>query len=209
MAVKKIITPIITVIAIIALFLVLPGDIPWFSYQSQNEIWLIKLISHPWGWLIGSFFVFLLFTEILTHYNQKYRFVDVTKSSFLTAVVERDFFGLLIQFPSIILFEEILFRGILLVELNLIFNGIGCILISSSIFSIYHLHIYFSSRQWGITFLYIILSFILGIVLATFFPFIGIIGTWIYHLIAVSAIYFRWYLIERKNMANKEEKEEE
>ncbi len=207
--VKKIFTPFITIIAIIGLFLVLPGDIPWFFYQPQNEIWPINLKLFSWGWVIGSFFVFLLFTEILTQFNQKYRFVDVTKSSFLVAVLKHDFFGLLIQFPSIILFEEILFRGILLIEINLLFGGIESIVISSSIFSLYHLHIYISSKQWRLTFLYLILSFILGIILATFFPLIGIIGAWIYHLIAVSAIYLRWYLIEKRNLSNKSQKGEE
>ena len=64
--------------------------------------------------------------------------------------------------------------------------------LSAIVFGLYHLHIFLQSHQWGITFIYIVSSALLGVILVILFPNFGILGAWVYHILAVLYIYLRW-----------------
>lgn len=68
-------------------------------------------------------------------------------------------------FPLTMVMEEFLFRfysiGILYIVINL--GSLESILMSSLIFSLYHLHFWFKFKNWRITIIFIIFSFFLGL----------------------------------------------
>lgn len=96
-----------------------------------------------------------------------------------------------ISFPITIIFEELLFRGIILVELSNI-NIISqkyAILLNGIIFSVYHIHIWFSFKNKKITQVFLIFSLWLGIILGFFLFEIGLFGVIFLHWLFAFAIY--------------------
>jgi hypothetical protein len=99
--------------------------------------------------------------------------------------------------------EELLFRFYILgswlkitffvnpltLDYSIIPQNIIPIIITSMIFSIYHIHIYFSTQSKSITIVFIIASFFLGIILNIVFLFIGVLGSFLIHWISVYFIY--------------------
>ena len=205
--IKRIGTPIIALFIFLSLSFVFNGEIPWFSAPFSPKL-LEKLTENIILILfIGSGFFVLLTAECFNYLNFKHTWVNTSQSSFVTALNKKDWFGLLVQFPLIILIEEIVFRGIILLIFSLCLKGFLkgflneflIILASSLIFCLYHLHIYLSTDDWKITGVYMGFSLIIGIILALFFSYVGIVGVWIYHVIVVAGIYWRWKNYEKKS----------
>ena len=98
-------------------------------------------------------------------------------------------------FPLTMLMEELLFRfyaiTILIELINL--NSILAILISSSIFSIYHIHFWFRYHDFRIFLSYLILSFFLGLLNGYVFINYGLIPCVIIHYGMAFELYFYLY----------------
>ncbi|MHA1521784.1 MAG: CPBP family glutamic-type intramembrane protease [Promethearchaeota archaeon] len=204
---KKLATPIITLAAIAFVLFIIGSPSLWVSFQPTLPWEFLENYESQWLILLGIFTVgWLIIAEVLSAIILHILCIDISQQSFLTAWKERDWYGLLVQFPCIILLEEILFRGIALFYLDQIIDYRYAVLLGAAVFAIYHLHIYLQSHQWGITFAYIGSSLLLGIILGFLFPEFGIIGAWIYHLLAVLYIYARW--IARSQNESKGKKKE-
>ncbi|MHA1672077.1 MAG: CPBP family intramembrane glutamic endopeptidase [Promethearchaeota archaeon] len=198
---KKLATPLFALVAILFTIFVVQSPSIWFNFQPRiqwpflenfknfenSDIFgniLLLLCAFTLGWIVIA--------EILSALIIMVLHVDVSQQSFLTAWTQRDWYGLLVQFPCIILLEEILFRGIALFYLDQVLPYREVIWLSAVVFGLYHLHIFLLSHQWGITIVYILSSTLLGVILAILFPSIGILGAWGYHILAVFYIYVRW-----------------
>ncbi len=196
---KQLSTPFLTFVAILFIILVLKPDSLWISFQPRipwpffDNFEILKNSETQWLMLLGVFTVaWLIIAEILSALIIKVLHVDVSQQSFLTAWNQRDWYGLLVQFPCIILLEEIVFRGIALFYLDKSLPYSDAMWLSAIAFGLYHLHIFLQSHQWGITFIYIVSSALLGVILVILFPNFGILGAWGYHILAVLYIYVRW-----------------
>lgn len=111
----------------------------------------------------------------------------------LTAIDNRQWITLLFYFPITMLFEELLFRGILLGSLIEFaeFDIFTSVLLSSAIFGLYHIHIWFVFKNKRMTIVFITYSFVLGILCGVIFPIFGILGCTLFHYLNVFAIYLR------------------
>ncbi len=102
---------------------------------------------------------------------------------------------LLVFFPLTMIMEELIFRyyliGFLLNHLNL--ELISTIMISSLIFSLYHIHTWFRFKDSKILISYLIFSFLLGIYNAYLLFALGIFACIIVHFSLVFIIYYNLY----------------
>ena len=102
---------------------------------------------------------------------------------------------LLVFFPLTMVMEELIFRyyliGVLLYQLKLSLTL--AILISSTIFSLYHFHIWFRFKDLKILISYLISSFLLGIYNAFILLSLGIFACIIVHTILVFILYYSLY----------------
>lgn len=190
---KKVTTPIVTLIGIAYLIFGISPDKIWFSFEINSIYQSFYTLLEPWIWIVTLLLILILISEIFTHTIIKTGNLDLSHQSFVLALKQRDWYGLFIQFPSIILFEEIIFRALLLYYFNSYFSFSISILLSMGIFGLYHLHILLGPGGWKITLFYVGYSFLLGGVLGFLFPLFGLIGAWLYHMGIVIYIYLRWY----------------
>jgi len=99
---------------------------------------------------------------------------------------------LLVFFPLTMIMEELIFRyyliGLLLNQLKL--SSISVIIVSSIIFSIYHLHIWFRFKDIKILISYLISSFLLGIYNAFILLTLGIFACILVHAVLVFILYY-------------------
>ena len=102
---------------------------------------------------------------------------------------------LLVFFPLTMIMEEFIFRyylmGLLLFQLKL--GLILAILISSLVFSLYHLHIWFKFKNLKILISYLISSFLLAIYNGYLLITLGIFACIIVHTILVFILYYNLY----------------
>ena len=98
-------------------------------------------------------------------------------------------------FPLTMLMEELLFRfHAITILINLInLNSILAVLISSSIFSIYHIHFWFRYHDFRIFLSYLILSFFLGLLNGYTFIHYGLIACVIIHYGMAFELYYYLY----------------
>jgi membrane protease YdiL (CAAX protease family) len=103
--------------------------------------------------------------------------------------------GLLVFFPLTMIMEELIFRyylmGLLLNQFMI--GSILAITISSIIFSVYHIHIWFRFKDLKILISYLISSFLLGIYNAFILLTLGIFACVIVHTILVFILYYNLY----------------
>lgn len=100
-------------------------------------------------------------------------------------------------FPMIMTIEELVFRyyliGFLLKELKL--ETFSAIFISSLVFSLYHIHIWFSYKNFRILFIYLGYSFLLGLFNGYIFTTLGIFSCILIHY---SLVFYMYYNIYRR-----------
>ena len=103
--------------------------------------------------------------------------------------------ALLVFFPLTMIMEELIFRyyiiGLLLKEL--MGGVILAIIVSSIIFSIYHIHIWFRFKDKTILISYLITSFLLGIYNGIILLTLGIFACIIVHTVIVFILYYNLY----------------
>jgi len=131
-------------------------------------------------------------TEIVGRVEIRYRGLDIQKITFTAALRQPNFVALGFLYPMTLFMEEVLFRGLLLFGCLQILPQELAILTSAGIFGIYHLHIFLTSHDGELTALFVIVSFILGLLLGPVFIYFGIWGCFLVHIGIVSIIYLRW-----------------
>ena len=143
-------------------------------------------------------FVFLLglgkVMEILM-YNERSKELMKQHDVIKALLNGNDINVLLVFFPLTMIMEEFIFRyyliGFLLYPLNL--ELISTIMISSLIFSLYHVHTWFRFKDLKILISYLIFSFLLGIYNAYLLFTLGIFACIIVHFSLVFITYFNLY----------------
>ena len=149
--------------------------------------------------LIISIIFFIAFSLII----QKYGYDKSTISLMVNHDVTATFLGngnkliLLVFFPLTMLMEELIFRYYLIgfMETILYLDVILIVLLSSLIFSAYHLHFWFKFKNVRLTMIFIIGSFVMGIFLSFILMTLGLIFCVVVHFTLALLMYY--------NLANK------
>jgi len=161
------------------------GINPYPKINSGFEFYIESVIQ------LGGIISLILIAEFIINIVNKNQLHDVSSLSFIVTIRRMDRYSLFITYPLTLLCEELLFRGIifnLLFESTSIFNAI---FISAGIFGLYHMHILIAYRNPVVTLVYIIYSFLLGLLLGRVVLYFGILACWAIHLILISYIYLR------------------
>ncbi len=161
------------------------GINPYPKINSGFEFYIETVI------LLGGILSLILIAECIISIVNKKQIQEVSSLIFIDTIRRTDRYSLFVTYPLTLLCEEIFFRGVifnLLFENTTIFNAI---FISAGIFGIYHIHILIAYRNPVITLVYIIYSFLLGLLLGRVVLYFGILACWVIHLILISYIYLR------------------
>ena len=123
--------------------------------------------------------------------------LKMEKHEVIRALREKKIISLITFFPITILTEELIFRyyliGFLLLQIQL--GEIVSIFISSGVFSLYHLHVWFTFKNPRILIGYLAYSFLLGLLTAYLLLTLGLIFCFILHFSLVFLIYIRIHTI--------------
>jgi len=136
------------------------GYIFFFLFYYVKPLDMKKIVSHPMinlhlettyktknaSHVIGGFTLSMIFEELLFRYYILGSILNIT----------------LFECPSTF-------------DFSIIYPNLSFIIFSSAIFAGYHIHIYFSTKSNLITSLFIIVSFLLGMVFGIVFLYIGVI----------------------------------
>ncbi|MFX1501949.1 MAG: CPBP family intramembrane glutamic endopeptidase [Promethearchaeota archaeon] len=98
-------------------------------------------------------------------------------------------------FPLTMIMEELIFRYYLIGFLNYSLNleDFSVILISSLIFSLYHIHTWFSFKNLTILLVNLIYTFLMGLYIGYLFLNIGIIPSILIHYVLALSLYYNIY----------------
>ncbi len=191
---KGIIFPLFTM-ALIVLFILNDKLTPFIGPQqnlsaySSTELQLIQILFGVCTLLL------LVGTEVARKSLSRGSF-EVQSIPFITALRNREWYALLIQYPLTLLFEELLFRGLFYALLLPSLPIMPLILLNAVIFGFYHIHVFLTSKNWKISAIFMIFSLCLALPLGYVILYFGVIGCWVFHLVLVTYIYLRWNSIK-------------
>ena len=186
--IKKYLTIIIVVI-----ILIIPIVFGFYNeYLTYNELNYNIIII-----IIFGFLILLLFGKLIELYAYDEKSIQILKQhDVIDALVENNNISvLLIFFLLTMVMEELIFRyyviGFLLIQLQLeVFWGL---FISSVIFSLYHIHTWFSYKNIRISIIYIGYSFFMGLFLGYILLTVGIFPCILIHSSLAFMMYFSIY----------------
>ncbi len=180
----------ITLAVIILLFPLFFGIYTEFLFI--NDFTLFTL-----AYLLIGFVLLLVLGKVIEHFMYKGVSKEIMKHhEVINALLNKNSKTLLfVFFPLTMIMEEFIFRyyliGILLYQLK---SGLFlAILISSVIFSLYHLHIWFKFKNLKILISYLISSFLLALYNGYLLTTLGIFVCIIVHTILVFILYYNLY----------------
>jgi len=177
---KKYFSLIIFLVLIIPLF---------FGYQIE---YVILISGNFWIYFISIIIGFISFLSgylVIIHFGKDS--LDALKMNPVFQNFETKKLGCaLLNFALLMIIEELVFRFYLFVILKLEIGEIWGVIVSSIIFSIYHIHIYFQYKDLKLTLIFILFSLILGLYLSFIFIHFGLIGAFLVHFIVVFLIYY-------------------
>ncbi len=185
---KKYLT--ITLAVIILLFPLFFGI--YTEFLIINDFTLFTL-----AYLLIGFVFLLVLGKVMEHFMYKGASKETMKHhDVLNALLNKNGKTILfVFFPLTMIMEEFIFRyylmGLLLFQLKL--GLILVILISSVVFSLYHLHIWFKFKNLKILIGYLISSFLLAIYNGYLLITLGIFVCIIVHTILVFILYYNLY----------------
>ncbi len=180
----------ITVVVILLIIPVFFGIYIDFLFVSEISLGIILFLLIGFVFLLGfgKLMEFLMYGEKSKELMKQH---DVVKA----LMNGNDVFVLLVFFPLTMIMEEFIFRyylvGILLYQLKL--GLFLAILISSIVFSLYHLHIWFKFKNLKILISYLMSSFLIAIYNACLLITLGILACIMTHSILVFILYFNLY----------------
>jgi len=178
---KRILIPfIISILLILSFFFI---DLKWWFPQGK-----INLINCGITILFIIFFEF--FAIIFINFYQKDSIEKLRNHFMISALIKKNYTVLLFNFPLVIIFEELLFRLFIFTFLYNIFGYISAGIVSTLIFGIYHIHIWFEFKDKKITFSFITISISLGLILSACLVFFGIITCIFIHYFVVLFLFY-------------------
>lgn len=164
----------------------------YVDYLIASELSLSVLL-----FLLIGFVILLGLGKVmeLVMYNERSKEL-MKQHDVVKALMNRnDILVLIVFFPLTMIMEELIFRYYLIgLLINQFMVGpILAITISSIVFSVYHIHIWFRFKDLKILVSYLISSFLLGIYNALILLSLGIFACVIVHLILVFILYYNLY----------------
>ncbi|MFX1357817.1 MAG: type II CAAX prenyl endopeptidase Rce1 family protein [Promethearchaeota archaeon] len=186
-------------ISSLVILLVIPIFFGVFNqYLLLSQINLIDITYLVIGMIILLLIGFLISTFV---YDTKSLELMKNHDVINSLITRNNRLVLVLFFPLTMIMEELIFRyyilGVFMIELK--FETLVAVLLSSLIFSVYHIHFWFKFKNLRITTTYIIYSFLLGLftayILITFNIFISIFA----HYIIAFTIYFLLFKKKYKN----------
>jgi len=186
--IKKYLT-IIIVIIILIIPIVFGFYNEYLTYHDLN--YYVILI------IIVGFLILLLFGKLIELYAYDEKSIQIVKQhDVIDALIEnKNKSVLVIFFPLTMVMEELIFRyyiiGFLYIQLQL--EIFWVLFISSVIFSLYHIHTWFSYKNVRITMIYIGYSFFMGLFLGYTLLMVGIFPCILIHGSLAFMMYFSIY----------------
>ena len=184
-----------TIIAISTVFLVIPiffGVYTEFFLAGDLELYVILF-------LILGFFLFLLIGWGINSFSFNKTDIELMRNhNVIMALINGNHISLWFFFPITMIMEELIFRYYLLSFLasTLQMEITISILISSLVFSLYHIHTWFSYKSQKILAVNLSFAFLLGVFNGYLFFTLGIIPCIIIHYLIAFYLYYNLY---RKN----------
>ena len=147
--------------------------------------------------LIFGFIIFLIIGKIVEVFVYNDENIGVIKKQdvIYAFISKKNLIVIWIFFPIIMIIEELIFRfyiiAILINQVQL--EALVAVFISSSVFSIFHIHTWFSYRNVRILLVNLIFPFFLGLFNGYIFLTLGIIPCIVIHYIIVLNLYYNLY----------------
>ena len=186
-----------TIISILTGLLVIPiffGVYTEFLIESVLDLYAILL-------LILGFFLLLLIGSVINNFGLNKTDIELMRNhNVVNALINKDIIILWLFFPITMIMEELIFRYYLISFLasTLQLAIVVSILISSIVFSLYHIHTWFSYKNSKILIINISYTLILGLFIGYVFFILGFIPCIIIHYLIALYLYYNLY---RKNFS--------
>lgn len=183
-SIKEFTSPMMAIIAVIVSIVIPEFRIYWIeplaTFEMEDALIFLVLF------IILSFAGIIIIAKFMGK-----SIIKMENHIVVGALRESNRFVIWFVFPMTMVFEEVLFRAMLLGSL-ISYGGLSqwaAILTGAVIFSLYHLHTWPSFKDWRITLSFMGFSFILGIACGYFMFIIGIIGAIALHWFSVFLIF--------------------
>jgi len=158
----------------------------------------------PYLYLFFGTCFFLLINEGIIKLFLKDNWLEETKQQVVVnAMLSRKKFIVYGIFPLTMLMEELIFRLYCIGILVWCLDAISSIFLSSTIFSLYHLHFIRTFKERKLVYLFMGYSFLLGSCLGGLFLSFGLIPCFLFHLFMASHAYFNIYVKIKKKRERK------
>jgi len=186
-------------IVIVFIILIVPtflGIYQEYFYIREFDIYVVLI-------LIFGFIIFLTISKLIEVYAYNDESIGVIKKQDIinAFISKKNLIVIWIFFPIIMIIEELIFRfyiiAILINQVEL--EALVAVFISSLVFSLFHIHTWFSYRSLRILLVNLIFPFLLGLYNGYIFLTIGIIPCFIIHYIIVLNLYYNIYKKYFKN----------
>jgi len=107
------------------------------------------------------------------------------------SLIENDMYIVYVVFTATMIFEELIFRGFILVSLIVLARIPQdlSVVLNAVIFSLYHLHTWPTFRDKKITIVFMLVSGLLGLICGYFLFSFGYLGAILFHWLSVLLIY--------------------
>ena len=133
----------------------------YLEYLYVKELSLLTIL-----YVIIGLILFLILNKIIINYGYTNKSIEaMRKQDVINAFINNNKINLLLIFPMIMINEELLFRyyliGFLIDQLK--YGVIMAMIISSLLFSLYHIHSWFTFKNVRILMLNLVYSFLLGL----------------------------------------------
>jgi len=188
-----------TLIVIIFIILIVPTFLGYYweyFFIREFDVYVVLI-------LIFGFIIFFIMGKLIEIYAYNDNRIEVLKKhDIINAFIsKKNRIVIWIFFPIIMIIEELIFRFYTLIFLvnQIELKALVAVFISSLVFSLFHIHTWFSYRSLRILLVNLIFPFLLGLFNGYIFLTIGIIPCIIIHYIIVLNLYYNLYKRYFKN----------
>ena len=182
-----------TLISIIFIILI----VPIFIGIYQEYLFIREFNGYVILILIFGFVIFLIIGKLIEIYVYTDDSIGVIKKQDVinAFISKKNQIVIWIFFPIIMIIEELIFRFYIIATLinQIEVKALVAVFISSLVFSLFHIHTWFSYRSLRILLVNLIFPFLLGLFNGYIFLTIGIIPCIIIHYIIVLNLYYNLY----------------
>ncbi|MCK4688597.1 MAG: CPBP family intramembrane metalloprotease [Candidatus Lokiarchaeota archaeon] len=188
-----------TLIVIIFIILIVPTFLGYYweyFFIREFDVYVVLI-------LIFGFIIFFIMGKLIEIYAYNDNRIEVLKKNDIinAFISKKNRIVIWVFFPIIMIIEELIFRfyiiAILINQVEL--EALVAVFISSLVFSLFHIHTWFSYRSLRILLVNLIFPFLLGLFNGYIFLTIGIIPCIIIHYIIVLNLYYNLYKRYFKN----------